>query len=444
MAHDEAGGVTLATRGAGSATDEAARAENATRCSNCGQWTSQDAAHECPMRSAPAVRFDEVMHKVELANRKLARQGIPGRFEVEIVGRWTESRIDDNGRRSQREMVDYRLNRPEVSVPGWTFVGRLDILGDGTPIALCVPDVELHGYRPESQRCDHCGTNRRRTKTYLLRGDDGAIKQVGSNCLEAFTGIEPKGLWTVDHEFEQDDIDDVGYNSGWETTATPTEVLRMALTLTDNGRSYVSKDRAYWEQRASSASTINTFVFPDGLVRGSEEFREVTQQANSPETVRLADEVLEYARTMDGEADYPTNLRALARQDAIGSRHVGLLASAVASWHRDKERRAREAAEAATPKVSEWVGQQGAKISAVPARVVGVRFLDGQYGTTTLLTMQDDKGRTLKWFASKALDVQEGAQITIDTATIKNLDVYQGQKQTLLTRTKFTVLSATG
>jgi len=179
------------------------RAEVTDRCDQCGQWTSPDTAHICGAHAALASRMPEVDHKVEMANRRLARLGLEDRFEVEILGRRTESRTTEGGETETREMADYRLNRPSIKLGEWTFAGRLDVLPDGTPVAMTAPGMELNGFRPDTQLCDHCGTKRNRTSTYLLQDGAGEVKQVGSNCLEAFTGIAPKGLWSMEWEAEE-------------------------------------------------------------------------------------------------------------------------------------------------------------------------------------------------------------------------------------------------
>ena len=51
-----------------------------------------------------------------------------------------------------------------------------------------VPGVELDGWRPEVSECDHCGTTRRRSATYLVEHEDGSRKQVGSSCMADFLG----------------------------------------------------------------------------------------------------------------------------------------------------------------------------------------------------------------------------------------------------------------
>lgn len=380
----------------------------------------------------------EVHHKVEMANRRLARLGLPERFEVEILGSRSENRTNENGERESREMVDYRLNRPAIKLGDWQFAGRLDFLPDGTPVAMTTPDVELHGFRPETQMCDHCGTNRNRNSTYLLQDKQGEVKQVGSNCLEAFTGIAPKGLWSMEWEADDATDDEGGFGGGrWERTCAPADILRMALAVTDGGRAYVSVARAEYGGDSATGGTVRSYLFPTPRERETPEYQSALALAEAPETAALADQVLEYARAMEGDDDYPSNLRSMARQEHLTSAHIGLMASAVSGWRREQQQLVKEEADRATPALDEWAGTVEQKLIGIPATVIGITPISGDY-PSTLITMRDDQGRTLKWFASNPPELDEGGKIVINQATIKALDSYRGTKQTLLTRAKIT------
>lgn len=70
---------------------------------------------------------------------------------------------------------------PEKNV---AFIQKFAAAGDAD-----IPDE----YRERAQKnpnpeCDHCQLNRARKTAYLLRHDDGRVKQVGSTCLKDYTG----------------------------------------------------------------------------------------------------------------------------------------------------------------------------------------------------------------------------------------------------------------
>ena len=67
--------------------------------------------------------------------------------------------------------------------------------------------------------------------------------------------------------------------------------------------------------------------------------------------------------------------------------------------------------------------------------ITGIKYIDGVYGTTSLISMRTAEGKVAKWFASGYKEVEMGSKVTID-GTVKAQEVYNGQDQTILTRVK--------
>lgn len=78
--------------------------------------------------------------------------------------------------------------------------------------------------------------------------------------------------------------------------------------------------------------------------------------------------------------------------------------------------------------------QVGQKVT-VNLTVLKLRDVESQYGTTTLVSMVDDFGMTVKWWASNSQDVEEGEKINV-TATVKSVGAYQGNPEITITRPK--------
>jgi hypothetical protein len=83
---------------------------------------------------------------------------------------------------------------------------------------------------------------------------------------------------------------------------------------------------------------------------------------------------------------------------------------------------------------SAWLGAAGDKIEA-NVTIVKPVALDGMYGMTTLYIMRDDTGNKIVWNSSSYHDGQTGNKFRIK-GTIKKVDDYKGEKQTVLTRCK--------
>ncbi|ABD70773.1 hypothetical protein Rfer_3063 [Rhodoferax ferrireducens T118] len=89
------------------------------------------------------------------------------------------------------------LDYPVVELGDWAVVGRLEAPKESVARKLFAFDyskkeadtVALLAKTGHPLECEHCRANRRRVESYLLRNrTTGEYKQVGSGCLDAFTG----------------------------------------------------------------------------------------------------------------------------------------------------------------------------------------------------------------------------------------------------------------
>jgi hypothetical protein len=78
----------------------------------------------------------------------------------------------------------------------------------------------------------------------------------------------------------------------------------------------------------------------------------------------------------------------------------------------------------------------GDKIT-IQATVKAIRFIDGDYGVSTLYSLETEDHMSVKWFASRsALGTECDGKVLTLTGTIKKCDEYKGVKSTTLTRVK--------
>ena len=385
-----------------------------------------------------AYRLSTAEALIARANRRAERAHIPHQFE------YTVERYDRKQRNPNTHLVEVEprakitLNRPTVEHDGWTFLGTMEWT-EGGLVTRVAPGVTLKN-RPEAKRCDACGVARNRIDTYLVRGPDGEEKQVGSNCLETFLGVKPGSLWMLQWDEiasqEGDDEGGGGFGNGGEVRYDPASILTLGIA-TMEAYGWVPRSKASeWDRPATVDVMKDVLNPPMKESREARDFREGVI-ARAGELDDKAAEVLAFAQTIDGDSDYVYNLRALANSTTVGWRDLGLLISAIAVKNRNDEQRATEKAAA---KVSEHIGTVGEKITAQPARITGVRYIDGQYGVTTLLTFVTPEGNVIKWFASGSHAHEIGDEVTIDRATIKGHGEWHGVKETTVTRAKLTVV----
>lgn len=82
---------------------------------------------------------------------------------------------------------------------------------------------------------------------------------------------------------------------------------------------------------------------------------------------------------------------------------------------------------------SEWAAAEKERIRNVKAVLDRISGFSGAYGWTNVYRFLDEKKHIFVWFTSKDIGLEKGALVTL-TGTVKKLQEYDGEKQTVLTR----------
>ncbi|WP_341855806.1 hypothetical protein [Brachybacterium sp. GPGPB12] len=220
-------------------------------------------------RRVPTWMVDRAEHKVDLANRRLEREGFTDRFVLDREDEPVEHRVptrqevDQDGYALGKiyafQYSKVALNRPSISHEGWQFAAALDrVPGTDEFIMRTAPGHDFEGWRPEPGRCDHCGKFRDRNTTYLVtHPETGQTLQVGASCMEAFLGIKPRGLWTFGKGLDEFAPDDEPAPVHEMQVENNRELIAKALVASEMGKRYVSKNRAMEWGAQSTADRIS-------------------------------------------------------------------------------------------------------------------------------------------------------------------------------------------
>lgn len=399
-------------------------------------------------------RLERAANRLEAANKRLQRAGMQ-----EFV--WTVLKREENlvpGRKSFGGLIDYVevvdlvIDYPEVKTSTHEFVGTLRQEESGMLTSL-KEGTELGGWRPRESYCDHCGTNRRRNNTYIIKDHEtGEYSQVGSSCVEGYLGVDPAHLFSLNFDPLGDEIEDLsktGSYGSYHTVEHKTDVrksLAVALVVSNDGADY-KKRTSWWGAIPSERikSDVSTYASVVAGVRDVDEDHpdyEWTQKVQSKAEERLKDGsvdafITEVLNDPD-ESEYIQNLKVLLSGDQCHWRNLGLLASAVTVYNRKHKVKA----EPKTAHVNEWLGKPDEKLTGINAKVERVRYKENQYGITTIVTMRAESGHELTWFASNSPDLSEGDSVAIKSTTVKEHGEWQGNKNTIVTRTKLEVTSS--
>jgi hypothetical protein len=350
--------------------------------------------------------------------------------------------------------VDATVNGVAPKLNGWTFAATLQHSEDGN-ILRTVPglDVDLpEEFRTsDPSRCDQCHINRYRIDTYVVKHDDGRWAQVGSTCLRDFLGHKnPHAIAAMAEWMSliREAAEGMSEGGGWAYGAPSSLLLSEALAYVAESvirSGWVSRGKAKdLDKRASADAALDAMESAAkgrGCGRGCRYDKPCDVHFTpSEQAIALTDTALEWGRewiekrlAKDPDNDYVWNLRVSLAGDTVPIRSFGIAASLIGVYQNEQARLAKERAAAANT-TSEWIGEIGGKIE-LDVCVESVRYLDGAYGTTTLINYRDSVGNVFVWFGSGYKDVKPGDTIRIK-GTIKGHDEFRGVKQTTLTRVK--------
>ncbi len=395
-------------------------------------------------RTIKANDLERLADQIAKLNKKAVKFGLPkidwdfGEIREEKVTYTTSG-----GKKFEHFVDVVDVEFPSLRLTdGWLFLGTIELLdGEST--------VHTHGGTkladiPEKffnakNTCEHCGHNRSRKHTYILkRGDE--FKQVGSTCMRDFLGHTPAAMEfladivesAVDglEEFEErggeffgmrvPETDDV---VGFITTAI--RVIRVA--------GWLSKTAA-GDYRTPTVDTINFVLNPPARRDDAEKklLQAVTDGAKPEDTNEALAIVEHFAAKNDRENDYEFKLGQLCRSERVETRNRGILASAVESYRRAIAR----AEEAKSFAKSEWVGEVKERLRGLELIFLRTRSLpDYGFGPSFVHNFKDANGNRFEW---KTGTVGEGAfdkdERVVLTGTVKEHREWKGLKSTALSR----------
>lgn len=368
-----------------------------------------------------AYAKEVAVYEYDPANGALVRVGCMGAYQTYTV-----------------EAVDIDINcEGFIKANGWTVLAKIEH-GDKGNIVTPFADAEINpDWYTAPARCDHCGTNRTRTVTFMCRNENGDIRQVGKSCLKDYTGILPQvAVWWA----EVTDIIANEMDCDSATFATKGAVMMYSVKDIIALACDSIKAKGYIKSDSNNATK-------DQVIKGIKENAEPSKDgiANAEEIIDWLEHLLdEEPNTIGVERDCVN----LAKSGYAKIKHIGRLAYmpiAYARYIERKEREAKRNAEAeAARNSSEYVGEVGKRMVFEIADMKLVTSWDTQYGTTHLYKFTTVDGNVLVWFASSIFgswETRGGRQEWVPVSecrklkgTVKAHNERDGVKQTIITR----------
>lgn len=395
--------------------------------------------------------------KVEKTNRKAAKLGMaPVSFSygavIEVsVGSDTIGSYDviENGRKVRKALyVEVTLDGQAPVIEGYEFVATVDLRGE-TAIVKRQPfstdEGDLMGFHGHNDgHCDHCGMIRRRNDALILRDTKTReLIQIGRNCAaDFFRSKDASAMLAV-----SDWIESYGNVTDPSGRAEPySSVERMYQVAAAVVRTFgwvAVKDTHLDNSLVSTRSRVwaNLFPWPKMPVEDK-----VTVL---PEDIEEAKVVMQWLHDRflskdDGQCnEFERNVKAAVEYlggdvPLVRNRNLNFLIWGIGGYKRDlqkdAEERRRKAEAAKQQAASEFVGVPGERRDFV-VTLKFKRVFGGEYGPRYMQKFEDADGNVIVWWGTNDAAARTVVGNTyVLKATIKGHDLYEGVKQTTLTR----------
>jgi len=393
------------------------------------------------------ANLDDLREKLEKMQRRARKLSVAPIVVVEHGVEMVDVKREMPGGAYQtfqepRLLISVEGDAPKLA--GWALVAKVEWLCEERLVS-CVPGQECPvEYRTGDFGCDHCKTDRRRNAVFVLRHDDGRHVQVGRNCICDFLGgVDPEMLLARGERLllAAEEARECEGGRGYPITVGTLEYL-CATSICVRRLGWLARGKCM-EGELSTSDHAWDLINPPldrGAARGWEAWVENNRLEFEDRDRKAAEAALEWAQSLpvDDDSDgYLYNLGVACRADYVTFRTRGLVASALTAHLRElgrleelKQRREEDA-----KKARGWVGEVKQRMDFENLTVKYTRYIEGRWGTTTLVVFEDEPGNWIKWFASDPGEIEAGDVVTLK-ATVKEHGEYKGVKETVVTRGK--------
>lgn len=316
------------------------------------------------------------------------------------------------------DVVDINLNFPPYKIGEYTAAAVIDHTtaegGAGNMIYKLSEEIEIpQTYRTAAAYCEHCRTAQKRNKTILLRNASGELKQVGTNCIKEYTGIEEielLGTMQAVNSILIDADSTTGIYSG-----APSEQVSAAEYL---GKCiHLINTKGYYKE-----------IKADAL--------KPTAPAPTEAEKEAAQNVIEYFKSNNFDDDFLYNIKVQLMHEYTKPRN-GFIAYAYEAYRRELEKAERQRQRAEAAAASSYYGKAGDKIKGLQVKGRIIAGYETIYGYTYIYQFTDTENHVFIWKTSKSIETDDGGNYSgTISGTIKDHTEYKGTKQTVLTRVK--------
>lgn len=324
----------------------------------------------------------------------------------------------------------------EPKIGGYTLIAALDHGSEHGNIVRGYAEVPVQYYTAKGN-CDHCGFNRNRKKTIILRDDStGEYVQIGRQCVRDYIGWgNPEAIASI-FEHLWDACLSAGDEEGdtWGGRYIPTYELTEFVGLAYAAirvRGWVpSRQNEDWAPKESTKDAVLNHYHPKP--NRYESLADILLPFTQEDMDKGKEAVL-WAQSLpqDPGNQYLWNLRLLSFDGTCKSRTAGLAASMAQAYRKHLNEVEEKKAKAFKPP-SQWVGVEGEKGRMFSdIRCVFSLAVESSFGPCFVNKFEDPEGNILVWFTGQSFEVDSVYTLK---GSVKRHSEYKCQKQTELTR----------
>lgn len=305
------------------------------------------------------------------------------------------------------EMAMIEFSDTALCFGGYRLLAKVDHAEGIVTSVPGAPEGLVARLSDSDNTCDHCGTRRARTTTYLIVDQEGNEKRVGSNCLRDFLGHASLSTAALGRIFQQ---------------LSDEEAFWMGCSSA-TGRTLV-------EWVAAAALAIRT----DGYVPGSADYKCPTREFASAilysrereglptvtaEDIAIAQKSIAYVLQTTEASDFALRLRQVAAITGYADKYAGTVVFIPEAYRRhldaEAEKQAKEKNEIAPAPCP--LGK-----IVLTGEVVGISFKDNYYqgGSIKKLIVLDDRGFKVYVTEPRSIYADRGDRVSM-TVTIQGV-----------------------
>jgi hypothetical protein len=332
--------------------------------------------------------------------------------------------------------------------------------------------VEISNIVPQeiNSYCIHCNSTRQRKSLVLVRNKEtGEYRRVGTNCLMAYTAIDPKvviDLYSIG--MEKTDFGSGGHNFTKFDVKGLYEFLQLSTQYFESKGAYLkgrgrvifdsvsleSEEGDYYmvnynypnkHQRQDAYNEFGQGYFADGRLNFDNnrvlDFLRMERIMPPTEDIdKMVSEMISYVGNMRVKSSFERNLKAIVDSGKVSMRTAGYAASIYIVYKNAVEKGYFESL--FFPKVEKieevrgnHIGEIGERIR-FDAQLVRKQEKEGYYGITTMMVFETDDGSEVIWWSSSNKRMPMVGDIGTVVGTVKKHGEFKGKKTTTITRAK--------